>query len=49
MYFLSLIKHLAAKALESKHPKFMRTIEETGPTPIPTSGYNTMLSSTLGK
>lgn len=37
--------NIAAKAIESKNPKFMRTIEETGPQ---TATYNTMLSATLG-
>lgn len=35
--------NIAAKAIESKNPKFMRTIEETG-----TPSYNTMLSASLG-
>lgn len=37
---------IAAKTLESKHPKFMRTIEEVvGPQ---ATSYNNILSSSLG-
>lgn len=38
---------IAAKTLESKHPKFMRTIEEIGG-PQTTTSYNNILSSSLG-
>ena len=37
--------NIAAKAIESKNPKFMRTIEETGSLQ---PSYNTMLSASLG-
>jgi len=40
----------AAKTLESKHPKFMRTIEESGALPPNNHHtYNTVLSSTMNK
>lgn len=39
---------IAAKAVESKNPKFMRTIEEIGNNSQPVGQYNTMLSSSLG-
>mmetsp|Transcript_39581 Transcript_39581/g.38105 ORF Transcript_39581/g.38105 Transcript_39581/m.38105 type:complete len:137 (-) Transcript_39581:49-459(-) len=44
----------SAKTLESKHPKFMRTIEESGQHPpnhhqVHVSSYNTVLSSTMNK
>ena len=43
---IEVIIFIAAKTLESKHPKFMRTIEQIGG-PQATS-YNNILSSSLG-